>query len=328
MHDQKIVNASFLGALSVVLIHIGVDAPDGSLSWWFYQMTANGFCRWAVPFFFATTGYFLAAHIDEHGWWLTAVRKRVRTLLMPFILWNLLYAIYGILLTVVANHLAGRVWSANLRTGWDVLMYFGLHPLKGGGYGVLWFVETLFLFVIVSPLLVWLIRRLRWFVPLLLCGLCYAGLPGLPHNFNAGWMMYFAAGIAARISPVHLRRYWGGAIVIGMIWIWHHKAFMLSNGITDRWDSTPLLAVVMVLIGVWALVPRRLWLPRFMTSATFAIYVMHCIVLGVVGFVLPPVTNTVFQILRWMIAIAVCIGATWCLRRYLPKTASVLLGGR
>lgn len=208
--NQKVVNASFMGALCVVLIHVGVAAPMGSSSWWVYQLTANGFCRWAVPFFFVAAGYFLAAHVGEIGWWRTAVRRRLRTLLVPFLLWNFLFAAYGVALTIVANQLAGRDLTANLLRGWDILMYFGIHPLRGGCYGVLWFIETLFLFVLISPILVWLIRRFGWFVPFVLLGLSYVGLPPFPHNFNPGWMMYFAAGIAARLYPICICRYWGG----------------------------------------------------------------------------------------------------------------------
>ena len=66
-YNEKIAAVSFLGALSVVLIHINVAAPMGTFSWWVYQLTANGFCRWAVPFFFAVSGYFLAARVDDKG---------------------------------------------------------------------------------------------------------------------------------------------------------------------------------------------------------------------------------------------------------------------
>lgn len=326
--NQKVVNAGFLGALCVVLIHIDVKAVEGSFSWWVYQMMANGFCRWAVPFFFATAGYFLAAHINEAGWWQTAVRKRVRTLMIPFVLWNVIFSIYGIALTLVANILAGRNLSANLRTGWDILMYCGLHPLKGGNMGVLWFIETLFLFVLVSPLLVVLIRRFKWAVPIGLLGLCYVGLPGLPHNFNVGWMLYFAGGISARVRPVNLGRYWGGGIVLGMIWIGIHKNFMLTHGIVDRWDSTPLPAVILVLIGVWALVPSSLRLPRILASATFPIYLLHCFVLKGIGCAFPPIVSALNQLLTWVVVIVVCVGVAWCLRKLFPVASRWLFGGR
>lgn len=327
-YNNKIATLSFLGALCVVLIHIGVKAPEGSFSWWVYQLTANGFCRWAVPFFFAAAGYFLAAHVDEPGWWKNAIRKRVRTLLIPFLIWNVLYSIYGLSLTIIANIMAGRELTANMLTGWDVLMYFGIHPLKGGNYGVLWFVETLFLFVIFSPVLVASIRRSGWLVPIALFGLSYAGLPSMPHNFNPGWMMYFAAGIAARFRPVYIGKYFGGGVILGMIWIYLHKKYMLDNAIVGHWASTPLTAVIMVVIGVWALMPSSISLPRALLSATFPIYLLHCFFIKACVCAIPPIHVFMWQIVEWIAVVVACAMASILIRRFVPRLAGLAFGGR
>lgn len=173
-----------------------------------------------------------------------------------------------------------------------------------------------------------LIRRFKWAVPIGLLGLCYVGLPGLPHNFNVGWMLYFAGGISARVRPVNLGRYWGGGIVLGMIWIGIHKNFMLTHGIVDRWDSTPLPAVILVLIGVWALVPSSLRLPRILASATFPIYLLHCFVLKGIGCAFPPIVSALNQLLTWVVVIVVCVGVAWCLRKLFPVASRWLFGGR
>lgn len=327
-YNQKLANASFFGALCVVLIHVGVKVPEGSFSWWVYQLTANGFCRWAVPFFFAAAGYLLAAHVDEPGWWKCAVYRRARTLFVPYVLWNGLYSLFGLTLTVIANVKAGRSLMTNVLTGWDALRYLGLHPILGGYCIPLWFLMTLSLFVLASPFLVWLIRRSGWFVPVVLFGLTFVGLPSMPHNFNPGWMMYFAAGIAARFRPVRLGKVYGLGVVVGMAWIAAHKQAMLSAGVVDHWDATPLPAVILVVTGVWSLVPENLRLPRYLSSATFPIYLMHSFVLTGLFCCFPPIVSFLGQMVTWLAVVVICVAVTAVLRAKFERMSRGLYGGR
>ena len=50
-------------------------------------MGAHGLGKIAVPFFFLASGYFLAGHLDEDGWYGRKVKKRVFSLVIPLLLW-------------------------------------------------------------------------------------------------------------------------------------------------------------------------------------------------------------------------------------------------
>lgn len=77
--SSKFKNMAFIAACLVVLIHSGkAEEQDGS-SWWFVQLVTEGVFRMAVPFFFLTSGFFLAQYIDGCGWWRREVKKRVRS---------------------------------------------------------------------------------------------------------------------------------------------------------------------------------------------------------------------------------------------------------
>lgn len=85
---RKIANASAVCAVLVVCIHVynPLDPP-----FWFVRWLSLGLCQIGVPFFFAVSGFFLVNRADRPGWYSQALRKRVRTLLVPFFALNLFW---------------------------------------------------------------------------------------------------------------------------------------------------------------------------------------------------------------------------------------------
>ena len=89
--SNKLRNISFICALLVVLIHVpsienGLWLNDFALRW-----IKNGLSMIAVPVFFVISGFLLGRHIDEQGWYAKAVKNRVRSLVIPFFVLNILY---------------------------------------------------------------------------------------------------------------------------------------------------------------------------------------------------------------------------------------------
>lgn len=148
--SSRLANMGLLCAVLVVFQHVGHDLPRESLGWWVQNVLGGGISRIAVPFFFLASGFFLAGHFNERGWWLREIFKRCRTLLVPLLFWSVFGMLWGALWTALANHLAGRPMGDSI-------------PLFHGewipGVGILWFIRTLFCLVVVSPLLLWVIRR-------------------------------------------------------------------------------------------------------------------------------------------------------------------------
>ena len=83
--SAKVANMSFVCALLVVLIHTTVRADSASSLWWFKSVGREFVCKIGVPFFFVASGYYLAAHWQDARWYGREIRKRVRTLLVPFV---------------------------------------------------------------------------------------------------------------------------------------------------------------------------------------------------------------------------------------------------
>jgi surface polysaccharide O-acyltransferase-like enzyme len=73
MENTKIANASVIAMGMVVGIHTAgreiATLEFGSVIWWWCALGMYGVFQIAVPFFFFCSGYFLAKHIDEDGWY-------------------------------------------------------------------------------------------------------------------------------------------------------------------------------------------------------------------------------------------------------------------
>ena len=326
-YNDKIAFAAFLGAISVVMIHITVNANVGGLHWWLYQMTAQGLCRWAVPFFFATAGYFVACRTDEPAWWGRAVKKRCRTILVPFFCWNLIYFIVTTGLICAANYTHHRPLSDNMLSGWGCLSWIGLHPVHAPYNVTLWFLRTLFLLILTSPIYVQLIRRLGWLSLVILLALSYLRPVKLPFGYGFDCSLFFSAGIAARIRPIVVNRKFALSLAIGLLWIAVDKYIRLRSGVNCGGESLPLPAVCLMVIGIWLLVPT-IKLPDYLKHATFPIYLIHVFPLMMWNFVFGPPKTEWLAVVIWVYCLGVCIALQWCLFRCSPRAARILFGGR
>lgn len=95
-HQSKVINAMRFPLITlVVLFHLHtpesiVESPYTSYNIVASFFSANGIARLAVPTFFLISGYFYFYHLK--GWskfvYIDKLRKRLHTLLIPYLLWN------------------------------------------------------------------------------------------------------------------------------------------------------------------------------------------------------------------------------------------------
>ena len=135
----------------------------------------------AVPFFFLISGYFFFKVLNEWNYtiWKQKIKKRAGTLLLPYLLWNII-AFIGYLFTRIAGHLIKGAPFPNiiaelnergwLRLFWDRCLYGDIKPDKINlfGYAVstgapmnepTWFLRDLMIVILFTPLIWWLIRH-------------------------------------------------------------------------------------------------------------------------------------------------------------------------
>lgn len=269
--SRKIETMSLLCALLVVCIHISAAGTGwyGQRVWpWFPGLIM----RMAVPFFFMASGFLLAGHAEDENWWRDALKKRVKTLLMPYITLNVIWFVikYSIHWYGVVKFGAR---ADTLPLSWVLpLTIFGLPP-GGPMLGPLWYVRNLVFLIVVSPMMVYVLRKSR-----VLAWVCVAGcfvawmmvseLDGDNMWFSFAGLFCFWIGMMFRYYGLPVFSKWLGvcalfvAILIGV-----QVGPMSINALSP-------VKYVFCIVGIWTFIPQ--WkLPFGLGEMSFPIYVLH-----------------------------------------------------
>lgn len=332
--SAKIANLGFLCAILVVMIHVTRPAAHQPVARVVWELTRGGVCRMAVPFFFAFSGYFLARRAGEPGWWPFQLKKRIRTLFIPYCIWITVVLAYKVLLDGVAP------WY-DVTTFRGFAKVYGLNLFGMPLLGAMWYVRDLLLFTLAAPVLFWLVEKLRGPF-LLVLFVTYAILsPGEPPRwmtfpaemtafFRSGisleGLFYFCLGAFLFRHPVSVSRrigIWCGLAAIGLILLRlvcvHER---LPMPVCLRTFFIPLS-----MVASWAFAPTVRG-PVFLLAAAFPIFVMHGLIIKTTRYFLDVPHNLAFWLLQVTLATTVPIAFAWLMRRFLPRVASVLWGGR
>ena len=176
--SRRITSLRFLLAVFVVFIHNNFTAKSvaeifqdtgvqtafcqNAFGKWTQLFISNGIARCAVPLFFLFAAYLQFKKGDSYG---MLLRKKVRSLVLPFFLWPVLNIALFVGMKLAVAHLVPRLlarpdvipqfsWTA---ADW-LHAFFGYEDMENGrtfgGYlGQMWFVRDLFILIVLSPLL-------------------------------------------------------------------------------------------------------------------------------------------------------------------------------
>lgn len=155
--SDKLRFLSFVSAVLVVLIHVPhPEFARYSFDWWCVDVIlVNVVAKVAVPYFFFVSALFLFRNFENTKvWYVSVLKKRFHTLLIPFFMTNLL----ALLMYSLESVLTGLVHCVPLSTlVRDMMRYaycavgldFTRYPLVGS----LWFVRNLMVLVLLSPVI-------------------------------------------------------------------------------------------------------------------------------------------------------------------------------
>lgn len=270
--SAKIANMGFVCACLVVCIHTPEFGAKGNAAYEFLRTVFPAkITNIAVPFFFAVSGFLLYGKTVQQGWYKRESYKRFWSLLIPYLVLNLIwFAIHeGIHTYAVAK--LGYLGAIELtwRTPFDV---FGLLWTRVPALGVLWYVRALMLYVLLAPVLVWVIRQSRGVVItaiLMLYSLYWLWFvqPWSPMTqlFELGisvyGLFYFFLGMCAReFGSPSLRT--------------SRSVFVLIASLGCAWFGLSPISIPLALIGLLGVIPSRPF-PRILTANAFSIYVFH-----------------------------------------------------
>ena len=344
--SRRMAVMSFICVCMIVAIHCTPRPPLNSWQWWAVNLLGgDGFCRIAVPWFFVASGFFLAGHFDEDRWYGREVLKRVKTLLIPFVLW----ALIGILFAWCMWYGIQKVgYVCDVHSPFENGVCMGIVQALGFNMarmniGPIWYLRMLFILVVLSPLFYWCIRRSGYLLPMM--AFVGYGIYDVVVHFTDFWeyvfslrgLAYFMVGIAIRMGMLKcvvgdiLLRYFVLIVGLGALIL---NAFARGSGLVFVENATDFLMVPLLMFGAW-MVMSGMKIPMLLVRQSFAIYVLHGLFIQV--FIALAVAlrfrgamdmSLMMAVMRLAFAVFGSIAMSILVKRVASPLASVLFGGR
>ena len=337
--SKKISLLSLIAAILVVSIHAPVTRQSGS-SMFFETFLSTYVASVAVPFFFVVSGYLLAMKLGTTGGYSIELRKRFRSLLLPYLFWCVAFTLLASLNSFAHNIILHDALMQNINV--NPIKRFGL-DLRSNPPLPLWYLRALMIYVLISPLFRLIVKR-RTLTALVLLGLiafdytCRFFMPEWAGNMltfdlapcNLG---AFLIGMHLSYYPVSISSKLGGpSLLLGLALCAILAAVKCEYFSLDSYYRTFLawLAKLLVIIGAWQLCPP-IELPNFLRRQSFPIYLLHAVF---VPYALMAAQK--FPALQewWGFLINICIltilsiATCHLLRTMAPKFSAYIFGGR
>lgn len=288
----------------------------------------------AVPCFFFISGYLFFYNINDFSkkTYISKLKKRVYTLLIPYILWNIIAIIFDFY-TFYSNHNLSNSFIHAINNLW----YFFTNPLDYP----LWYVRNLMILSALSPIYFYLFKRKTLFF----IGLFIVILLVLGHSTNINSVVFFGLGAYLSINKLNIistfRSIKVPMYIIAVITMCLCVYF--NSKYTDTGKRIYPLFLISGIISVFNIASNYvekgvLKEKKILTSSVFFIYAIH---------VLLPIswTNAYFQqafslcegnyglctviyLIQPLLKTALCIAIFLLMKMMLPKVVYLLSGSR
>lgn len=347
--------------LLVVVLHTSFDASlcyrDGVEA--FIRVLITKIGGVAVPSFFFISGILFFTKLQEWDWetWENKALKRIKTLLLPYVLWILIAFVLKFVRSILKHELP-KLSITSLQcffTSNGALRMFFDRPLEEWsisilGYAVdaskpidapLWYIRELIVLVLLSPL-IWKAIKVSSSYVLAVFGILYLLNVGLPFVLiSPTALFFFGAGAAFTIDGKDFlnafHRYKVLSFAASAIFLF--LSFLITdslwNGLVFR--CFVLSNVVMIFNIVSDMYDAgRIRPNQLLTDSSFFIYAGHAVLITEISNFLLwralPITTEWMALLkvflRPAIAVGICLLIFSIMRKTCPKTLSVLTGGR
>lgn len=178
-----------------------------------------GLCSVANPLFFIISGFLLVGGVRTIVDLLKKLQKRVRTVVVPFILWNAIFVLWYVVLDITPG-VSRYVNSTGIMEAWKSLpLWKSICNMLTEPAGFhLWFLRDLIVFM---AILLWLISKRSWIAAIVL---------SIVLNHCMSWVFWFWLGLTIRVSEWNIEKlpksnlvfvltgviYVGSAVLAGM----------------------------------------------------------------------------------------------------------------
>ena len=327
--------------------------------------------RSAVPIFFIISGYLLFLKVEEYNKeiYISKLRKRFHSLVIPYFSWLLLLVLWTLMFKVGGVLLHGNPWTSileyfqengYLHMLWDSSIWgerttwLGIETHNSGPVLLpFWYMRDLIMMVILSPLIYWLIKKIKILCIILLLAIYV-------FDIRVSWMsgtftcasLFFSLGAYFAIKKQDFT---------DVLWKWKKVVFPVAvalmvcqtyTGSADGGDTSRMIHPWLVIFQSFALIlfasalckyPKLYSINRKLARTSFFIYALHPFILGYVisAFnkmaILADKVTTVND--SWIVmtfnymasplaCVLLCVAFYWFLQKYLPCFLGVIVGER
>lgn len=194
--SDKLRVLSLISILFVLYIHSGFHSNEIEGMIWNYrcqEFISGMLGRCAVPLFYVISGYLFFLKVSDGMKSIYAkIQKRMRTLLVPYIIGCLFFVLFGVIIAItpgISRYVNGSVMPLFNEPLHQIICSIFYDSGSGTPCAFqLWFLRDLILIVATSPIWYLLLKHLRWIFVITSFGLTYIQLPFVPF-FALFWFL-------------------------------------------------------------------------------------------------------------------------------------------
>lgn len=307
----------------------------------FQQLYQNELANVAVPMFFFISGYLFFYGIKKFhlSIFIDKLKRRVHSLLIPYILWNIIFLLFVCLVGLLFPNLLTykkTIFQMNL----EEILYTFWEPSQG--LLPLWFLRDLMIINLFTPIIYCILRHKysRWillfFVTCYLVPSEFYYCPGI--GFRTSFPFIFGAwfSINKKDFIVEFRKSkWYFApitivlLIINLIIWYNHIVFP----ILERLLTLSLIIVSPLIISL-GLSKKKIKINPFLSETSFFIFVFHMFIIHIPlklwGYIFPinGFSAILALILIPFIVSYTCMFVYIVLKKILPNITNILVGNR
>lgn len=317
----------------------------------------------AVPIFYLISGFLFFLGLKElkiRVEYLNKVKSRFRTLVIPYILWNVISILSIVGLKIGAFLFKGKplsnivdyfqengwlhlFWNCNV-WGEEHINWLGVSmPWTGPSNFPLWFLRDLIVVVLLTPLIYWLIKHLHHYFIWILAFCYISGIWFNLSGFGITSIFFFSAGAYFSISGknlveefrrVRLSSFALGVLLFGVMLWYDGLNTTKGNFIYPLWIIADIC--VTFNLAVYIVKSCRLKIPPLLSNSSFFIYAIHTLLILRVSMTLcskilhwnNPLILTIRYFMVPILTVCICLMLYWLMQKYSPKILSLLTGNR
>lgn len=315
----------------------------------------------AVPSFFLISGYlYFKEGVLTKSLWITKQKKRLFTLLIPYLLWNMIPLLYILAKRIGAACIngawenVGRYWASIdwIHLFWDLEplnetsqnLFEVLTPLAGPINFPLWYLRDLILLTMLSPLIYLLIKRGKIYFPIFLFVCFLSGIWFTHRILPIIGIFFFSFGGYFSINKIDfLNEKIVKSFVLKLFTVFTLGVAIFYDGMntyigTIAYKLFILAGVCMIFHIAHVAVKKGISIKKWLVDASFLIYVSHFVFVFLINIhvmALERFLNDACQLLLIvdyllypLLITACCLLTGWILHKLFPVFYRFLIGSR